>query len=324
MRRARVPVALPWLACLLLAWPRRAAADEGGAGFWVPGQVGSFVAQPVAAGWSLPVVYFHANAAAGAEKHFTRGGHIVGGIDDRTDLVYVTPTYTLSRPLAGAQAAASLSWAFGGATSSVSATLAGAGGGTATAGQTGDVTGGCDLAPQLSLKWSEGAHSGMAYVTANVPTGSYDVNRLANLGLHHWAWDLGGAYTYADETRGRELSATLGLTWNAENPATDYRNGIDGHLDWELSKVVSKPLRLGGAGYLYQQLTADTGAGALLGEFKSSAVGLGPEVGYSFQPGARSWDAELKVYWDLAAADRPAGWNLWMSTSIPIGPPGSP
>jgi len=48
MRRARVPVALPWLACLLLAWPRRAAADEGGAGFWVPGQVGSFVAQPVA------------------------------------------------------------------------------------------------------------------------------------------------------------------------------------------------------------------------------------------------------------------------------------
>jgi hypothetical protein len=46
-----------------------ACADEGGVSFWAPGQSGSFSAVPTTPGWSVPVVYYHASADAGASKN---------------------------------------------------------------------------------------------------------------------------------------------------------------------------------------------------------------------------------------------------------------
>ena len=45
---------------------RALLADEGGVGFWVPGQFGSLVAVRSAPGWSFPVIYNHPSATAGA------------------------------------------------------------------------------------------------------------------------------------------------------------------------------------------------------------------------------------------------------------------
>jgi hypothetical protein len=44
--------------CLLVAGlsSASAAADEGGASFWLPGQMASFGAAPGEPGWSLPLV----------------------------------------------------------------------------------------------------------------------------------------------------------------------------------------------------------------------------------------------------------------------------
>jgi hypothetical protein len=47
----------------------------------------------------------------------------------------------------------------------------------------------------------------------------------------------GGGYTYFNPQTGRELSAVTGLTYNFTNPSTDYRNGVDWHLDWGMSPV---------------------------------------------------------------------------------------
>lgn len=68
-----------------------------------------------------------------------------------------------------------------------------------------------------------------AYTTAVIPVGAYDATRLANIGANRWALDAGGGYTYLDTTSCRELSATLGVTYNFENPDTDYKNGVSGH-----------------------------------------------------------------------------------------------
>jgi hypothetical protein len=50
----------------------------------------------------------------------------------------------------------------------------------------------------------------MTYLTGNIPVGTYDAKRLANLGLGQGAVD-GGGYTYLDPRTGREFAAVTGL-----------------------------------------------------------------------------------------------------------------
>ena len=98
--------------------------------------------------------------------------------------------------------------------------------------------------------------------------GSYDPNRLANLGIGHGAIDVGGAYTYLNPKTGWEFSSTTGFTFNFENTETDYTNGIDWHLDWGVAKFLSKQLFVGLVGYAYVQLTPDKGQPPILGDFE--------------------------------------------------------
>ena len=99
----------------------------------------------------------------------------------------------------------------------------------------------------------------MGYVTGDIPVGSYDPNRLANLGMGHGAIDAGGAYTYLNSMTGWEVSATAGLTYNFENADTDYTNGIDSHVDVGILRLVNEQFFAGIAGYAYVQLTHDKG-----------------------------------------------------------------
>ena len=105
----------------------------------------------------------------------------------------------------------------------------------------------------------------MVYLTGNIPVGDYDPDRLANLGLGHGAIDAGYGYTYFDPAARNEFSVVAGMTYNFENPDTDYQSGIDGHLDFGLSKFLSEQVQVGAVGYFYQQLTGDSGEGATLG-----------------------------------------------------------
>lgn len=47
--------------------PQAAVADEGGGGFWLPGQFGSLAATPQTPGWSLGTVYLHSSVSAGGD-----------------------------------------------------------------------------------------------------------------------------------------------------------------------------------------------------------------------------------------------------------------
>ena len=47
-------------------------ADEGGAGFWLPGQNGSLVAVPGDPGWSIPIIYYHSSVDAGGSAEIPR------------------------------------------------------------------------------------------------------------------------------------------------------------------------------------------------------------------------------------------------------------
>ena len=165
----------------------------------------------------------------------------------------------------------------------------------------------------------------MVYFTGNIPSGTYDHTRLANLSFGFVALDGGVGYTYLDPKTGHEFSIVGGLTYNFINPDLQYQNGIDFHVDWGASQFVSKNVQIGLAGYFLQQLTGDSGAGAKLGDFKGRVAGIGPQIGFLFPVGKEHQGyLNLKAYKDFAAANRAEGYTAWVTFAITPAAPEAP
>lgn len=303
-----------------LAFAAGAGADEGGVSFWLPGQFGSLAAVPGEPGWSLPLVYYHTSVDAGGNKNLRVGGTVTSGLNGDADLVFAAPTYTFETPLLGAQPAMGLLAGYGHMKTSAEATLTGPRGRVFQRNPSDSVTGGSDLYSLNTLKWNDGVNNYLAYLMVGIPVGAYQKGRLANIGVNHWSIDAGGGYTYLDTKTGRELSAVLGMTYNFVNSDTDYQNGMDAHLDWAASQFLSAQIHIGVVGYFYQQISADSGSGAVLGSFKSRVSALGPQAGYFFSAANRKWYVNLKGYYEIDAANRAKGWNAWLSLLIPLSP----
>ena len=111
--------------------------------------------------------------------------------------------------------------------------------------------------------------------------------------------------------------------YNFKNPDTQYQSGIDFHLDWGASQFLSKQFFVGLVGYAYQQVTADSGQHPILGPFKSRVLGIGPQAGYIFPIGKMQGYLNLKGYGEFDAANRPSGWNTWLTFAISEAPPES-
>jgi hypothetical protein len=177
----------------------------------------------------------------------------------------------------------------------------------------GSATGFGDLYPLLALRWNNGVNNYMTYVAGDVPVGSYNATSLANLGIGHGVVDSGGGYTYFDPQTGHEASAVLGFTYNLLNPSTQYQNGVDMHLDWGTSQFLTKQVQIGLVGYVYDELSCDGGSGDHVGCFESRVVGIGPQIGFIFPVGSLKGYLNLKAYAEFDAADRPSGWNTWLT-----------
>jgi hypothetical protein len=313
-----------------------ALADEGGVSFWLPGQFGSLAAAPQVPGWSFANVYYHASVNAGGDVAaarefsigpFTRTATIDlnASVKAHVDIDFVSTSYVFAPPVLGGQLAVGLGGAAGHNSTSIDGTLT-VSVGSLTAARTGslsdDRSGFSDLYPQGSLRWNSGVNNYMVYLMGDIPVGTYDSTRLANLGIGHGAIDGGVGYTYFNPQTGRELSIVTGLTGNFVNPSTSYQNGTDWHLDWGVSQFLTKQLQIGAAGYVYKQLSADTGAPLILGENKSQVVGVGPQMGYLFPVANMQGYLNLKTYWEFDAQRRADGWNTWVTFAIsPAAPP---
>lgn len=293
-----------------------AVADDGGISFWLPGQFGALAAAPTEPGWSLPLIYYHVSASDDGNKASPRGGRTTLGLDATADLLFASPTYTFAEPLLGAQAAVSMVAAVARSEASVDATLTGPRARSFSGGTDDTLKGGSDLYLLGTLKWNHGVHNFMAYSMGNLPVGAYDPDRLVNIGLGHASLDAGGGYTYFDKKN--EFSAVAGMTYNWENTDTDYQNGIDAHLDLSASHFVTDQTHLGLVGYVYHQVTGDSGSGAVLGDFKSRVSAVGPQAGHFFKVGKDLWYVNLKGYYEFDAENRPEGWNTWVTLAVPI------
>jgi hypothetical protein len=304
--------------------PQISRADEGGVSYWLPGRYGSLAATPANPGWSFAGVYYHTSVDAGGGKVFSRGGRFVAGLDANADLGLFDATYVFATPVFGAQAAIGMTAIVGRNRASIEGTLTGPLGNTISGSRTDTISGVGDLYPTATLKWNHGVNNFMTYLTGDIPVGAYNSSRIANLGIGHGAIDGGVGYTYFNPQTGHEFSVVTGLTYNFKNTDTDYRNGIDWHVDWGASQFLSKEMHIGVVGYFYQQLTGDSGSGATLGDFKSRVAAIGPQIGFIFPVGHMQGYLNVKGYWEFAAENRPEGFNTWVTFSISPAAPTPP
>ena len=110
------------------------------------------------------------------------------------------------------------------------------------------------------------------------PTGSYDSDDQANIGLNYWTFDTNVALTYLNLETGQDYSINIGYNYNTENTDTDYQTGDELHIDYMINQFLSESFAIGIHGFYLKQLSGDSGDGAILGGFKAEASGIGPAV----------------------------------------------
>ena len=320
---------------LVASAPTASLADEGGVSFWVPGLFGSLAATPLQPGWTVSITSYTDRVSAGGDVALAREfqtkrvpinltAAAAGGLNANLDLAFLTAFYTFATPVLGGQANVSMLSVSGRVSTNVNTAIAG----TLGVGPfqipfsradmfSDSVTGFGDLYPMFSLRWNNGVHNWMTYLTGDIPVGAYDSSRTANIGIGHGAIDAGAGYTYLNPATGHEFSAVLGFTYNFINQSTQYQNGVDMHLDWGWSQFLSKQFFVGLVGYVYKEIGCDSGSGDRVGCFQSQVVGVGPQVGVIF-PLADKLQGflNLKLYGEFAHDHRPDGWNAWLTFVI--------
>jgi hypothetical protein len=323
--RHRLLAAIVLTVCISASSTDDAKADAGGVGFWLPGGMGSLSAVPGQPGWSLTSIYLHVEANAGGGKDLQLNSSVVAGLHARADAVGFLPAYTFATPVLGGQLTVGVLGVPGNVGVGIAATLTGPRGNQISGNASDERTTFGDVYYLGTLKWNQGVNNYMWYVLGNIPSGTYDSTRLANLSIGYTGVDSGFGYTYLNPQTGHELSAVAGFSYSGMNNALQYRNGIDFHLDWAMSQFVSKSVHVGLAGYVYQQVTGDSGAGAKLGDFKGHSVGIGPQIGVFF-PAFEGYTGYLNLrgYWDVVTENRPTTQTVMVTLSFAPSAPEKP
>ena len=302
-------VALGWLTVALLdVTPLRAA--EGGYSNYIPGTYGDFgMALAPTETWTLRQDFYYYDA--GADRS-VRSGRVEFGVDLNIGASYTTILYKPDIEVLGAKLATGVFLPYQEFDLDAELSL-GRRSGNANAGAIG--LGDFAWIP-FALYWSEGrVHTSLMQLVV-MPTGRYDVDRPLNESLNYWSFDTNFALTFLDDVTGRELSFDVGYIYNTENDATDYQTGQELHVDIALNQYLSERFAIGLHGFYLNQLTGDSGDGALLGGFQAEAAGIGPAV--LWNASIAGYDLSVIAKWlhEFHAENRLEGEHLFVSFAL--------
>jgi hypothetical protein len=172
--------------------------------------------------------------------------------------------------------------------------------------------------------WHAGNFHWQLGVGVNTPVGDYQKGEIANIAFNRWAADLFGTATWLDPTIGLDVSGAMGFTFNGENPTTNYQTGTEFHLEGAIVQNFSPQFSIGAVGYYYNQITGDSGSGAVLGDFKGEVVALGATMGFNFQIGVLPVSTRLKYFHEFDATNRLEGDAGYITVAIPLWVPQPP
>lgn len=145
------------------------------------------------------------------------------------------------------------------------------------------------------------------------PTGYYRSGSLAQGGLNHWTYTPFLGYSHITPGQ-HEFSLYTGYDINERNTDTDYKSGDVLHMDAVAAIYTDLYTAVGITGSLYEQLSADSGSGAVLGGFKAKSYTVGPLIRHT----AGAMNFELKWLPEVSVQNRTKGGSFWMNFGMPF------
>lgn len=293
-------------------------AAENGTGFYLLGSKG-----PGAGFTPPPGVYFENDVyiysgSLGGGKSLPTGGRVAVGVDGNAVFELPTVLWILPEDVAGGRFGLSATVPVGWMKTSADLTLKGPRGHAADGSVTDTVFTVGDPVVSALLGWESGNFHWQTGVMVNVPIGDYQDGEISNVAFHHWGADVSTSLTWLDPSIGLDLSGTVGMTFNAENPATDYRTGNEFHFEWAAVQHFNEQFDAGLVGYYYQQVTGDSGQGATLGDFEGRSLAIGATVGWTFKVGELPLSTRLKYFHEFDTKNRASGDAVLLTLSMPL------
>jgi hypothetical protein len=306
------------IGAIVLSMDGTAQAAEGGVGAYLLGSRG-----PMAGFTPPPGVYFQDDTyfydgKLGGGRTLPTGGLLVANVSVQTWLNLPTTIWVTPAKILGGDLAFSV-------TSSVGEPRVNAGllvnsprFGPLGVNVTDDNINLSDFFVNSFVGWHAGNFHWQVGVGGIIPSGTYVAGQLSNASLNRPAVDVFGTLTWLDPAIGWDLSVAAGFTFNQTNTATNYTTGDEFHLEWAATKYLTKEFTIGLVGYYYQQFTADSGTGALVGAFEGRVVALGGSVGYTFEVGKLPISTRLKIYREFDVQNRFEGTAGFLTVSVPL------
>jgi hypothetical protein len=306
------------LLMIIILTPLSAAAEEGGSGHYMPGATASFIdGLPVKDGLAVGNFFSYYDGSVNKTTSLPFGGSLSAGITgtvwaDSIIALYRTPfkllgghyVFGLVVPYVWVDVKGDLQMT-GPRGASVQRSV------SDTANGFGDVT----VYPFM-LGWTA-LNGDLRYdfrFGIYVPTGEYNKGRLANVGKNFWTFEPAVSVSYLSSKIGLELSAYAGMDFNTENKDTNYRSGDQFHLEATVAEhlpLLGGLIGLGVNGFYYQQVSGDSGSGAVLGDFKGRTMGFGPVLSYATKVWKKDLVAELKWLPEMNTENRLSGNYIW-------------
>jgi len=309
---------------LLGMFSQPAFGAEGGSSFYLLGQrgQGAGVLPPVeGVFFSLPNYYYSADASVA--RGLPVGGAVTFGLDADVFITMPTAIWVTPADLFGGDLAFSGTFVYGNSDVSAQIALEIPDIIQREVGLSDDRWAVGDPVFSALLGWHGESYHYTVATSVNIPVGSYDAGRLANIALNRWALDITTAGTWMFAEKTLELSGALGFTFNGENDDTKYETGTEFHLEAAVFYHFSEAFSIGLNGYYYNQISGDSGAGATLGDFEGRVAALGPGLSGTFQVGPAPLAWSLRYFHEFNVKNRLEGDAGWLTISLPLWVPGA-
>ena len=314
---ARAICVLSILSLIALSIPAR--AEEGGSGHYLPGAMADFVdVLPGAPGFGIANFPFFYEGSGGKSRALELGGQVAVNVKatfwgDTSLLLYETPW----QPLGGSYATAiaiplitSLDIKGNVQVGPLSVRR------NDTASGISDI----EFFPAM-LVWNSGDLKWGTNFGIFAPTGGFAQGNLANTGKNYWTFEPGVNISYLSTTTGLEVTGFAAFDFNTQNNITNYQTGTQFHLDATVAQHLPLWGGIAGAGvsaFYYQQITGDSGSGAVLGSFEGNTVGLGPVLSYAYKLNNVNLVAEAKWLPEVTTDHRLQGNFAWIKLALNV------
>lgn len=298
----------------ILAVPPPALAVEGGTSFYLLGS------KTTMAGYLPPPGFYgilsNYGYSGSADIDFeTAGVELSGGVNADAYIALPSAVWVMDKDVLGGNLGFTLTTPFGGKRMEAGA-ITGRLGLELNANRDNWAFG--DPVLGATLGWHKGNLNYTIGTLVNVPIGQWEFGNPVNIGFNRWVIDTTAAFTYLDAKTRIEVSGAAGVTYNFENPDTNYKSGTELHAEGAAMLHVAHGLSLGANAYAYKQVTGDSGQGAILGGFEGQVFALGPALDYTFKLGQTPVVTNLRYFYEFGVENRLQGSAGFFNVAIPL------